>query len=127
MMRVDQTLCTLCGQCVDACPFAGVELGQESIEFTDSCRLCSISIKVCPTDAIWLEKSATDPSLDVTQYQDVLVFAEQRGGQIQPVTYELIGKALELAKQLGHQVRVCLVGSHIRPLAEELLEYGIDK
>src|SRR5690554_5717810 len=100
-MRVDQSQCILCGQCVEACPFAGVVLGEESIEFTDSCRLCSICVKACPTGAIWLEKTALQPSLDLQEYQGVLVFAEQRQGEIAPVTYELIGKGLEMAKQLG--------------------------
>lgn len=126
-MRVDETLCALCGQCVEACPFAGVEMGEESIEFTDSCRLCSICVKACPTNAIWLETSRVQTSMDLSLYKDVLVFAEQRQGKIQSVTYELIGKGLELASKLGQQVAVCLAGFNVQSLAEELLEYGVDK
>ncbi len=126
-MRVDQSQCILCGQCVEACPFAGVVLGEESIEFTDSCRLCSICVKACPTGAIWLEKTALEPSLDLQEYQGVLVFAEQRQGEIAPVTYELIGKGLEMAKQLGHEVAVCLAGLDVQSLGEKLLTYGVDK
>ena len=126
-MRVDQNLCTLCGQCVEACPFAGIEIRQQSIEFTDSCRLCRVCIKACPMSAIWLEKSEAVGAVDKAQYKGVLVFAEQRQGQVQPVTYELIGKGLELAGCLGEQVAVFLAGSDIQPQAKRLLEYGVDR
>lgn len=98
----------------------------DSIEFTDACRLCNICAKACPTGAIWLEKSKVAISMDLTAYQGVLVFAEQRQGHLQPVTYELIGKGLELAKKLGQEVAVCLAGWNVQSLAEELLSYGID-
>lgn len=126
-MRVDQSLCILCGACVEACPFAGVVLGEESIEFTDACRLCSICVKACPTKAIWLEKTAVEPSVDLREYQGILVFAEQRQGQIAPVTYELIGKGLELAQQLGQEVAVCLAGHEVKDLGADLLSYGVDQ
>ncbi len=126
-MRVDPSLCIGCGECVEACPFAGVELKGDSIEFTDSCRLCSICIKACPTNAIWLEKTETEPSLDLDKYKGVLVFAEQRQGKLQPVTVELIGKGLELAKKLGQETAVCLAGDKVEYLAKELLEYGVDQ
>ncbi|HKM42932.1 MAG TPA: electron transfer flavoprotein subunit alpha, partial [Limnochordia bacterium] len=126
-MKVDQSLCILCGQCVEACPFAGVVLGEDSIEFTDSCRLCSICVKACPTQAIWLEKTVPESSQDLKEYQGVLIFAEQRQGKLQPVTYELIGKGLDMAKQLGQEVAVCLAGFHVQTLAEELLAYGVDR
>ncbi|NMB44835.1 MAG: electron transfer flavoprotein subunit alpha [Firmicutes bacterium] len=126
-MRVDQDLCTLCGQCVEACPFGGVEMRDQSIEFTDSCRLCRLCIKACPTSAIWLEKSEAVGAVDKAQYKGVLVFAEQRQGKVQPVTYELIGKGLELAGELGEQVAVFLAGSKIESEAGKLLEYGVDR
>ena len=31
--------------------------------------------------------------MDITQYKDVYVFAEQRGGVVQKVAFELLGKA----------------------------------
>lgn len=123
-MRVNQELCTLCGQCVAVCPFGGVELLADSIMFTDSCRLCGICIKACPTKAIWLEKTEVKDAVDKSEYKNVFIFAEQRENEVQPVTYELIGKGLELAEELGQEVEVCLLGSNISHLGEELLEYG---
>jgi len=126
-MQVDHDLCTLCGQCVEACPFDGVEIRGQAIEFTDSCRLCRLCIKACPVGALWLEKSEAVGTVDKAEYQGVLVFAEQRQGQIQPVTYELIGKGLELARQLDEPVAVFLAGNNIKPQAERLLQYGVDR
>ncbi|HHY10220.1 MAG TPA: electron transfer flavoprotein subunit alpha [Firmicutes bacterium] len=126
-MRVKQELCTLCGQCVAVCPFGGVKLLADSVVFTDSCRLCGICIRACPTEAIWLKKAAEAEEVDKSQYKNVFIFAEQRENMIQPVTYELIGKGLELAKKLGQEVEVGLLGAGISHLAEELLEYGAAK
>ena len=126
-MRVDQELCILCGQCVEACPFNGVELRADTIEFTDSCRLCRVCIKACPVNAIWLEKAEPVDTVDKGQYKGVLVFAEQRQGRVQPVTYELIGKGLELAGELGEEVVVFLAGSNAASEADALLYYGVDR
>ena len=125
-MRVDQELCILC-QCVEVCPFNGVEMRADAIEFTDSCRLCRVCIKACPVNAIWLEKSEPAGTVDKEQYKGVLVFAEQRQGKVQPVTYELIGKGLELAGKLGEAVAVYLAGSNLASEAEALLDYGVDR
>lgn len=124
-MRVDQDLCTLCGECIAACPFDGVEMQSGAIEFTDSCRLCRVCIRACPTGAIWLDKSEPGPVLDRSKYKDVLIFAEQRQSHVQPVTYELIGKGLELANALGEQVTVFLAGHDLANQAQELLDYGV--
>mgnify|MGYP000907450152 CR=1 FL=1 len=124
-MQADRDLCTLCGHCIEVCPFAGVEIRNQAIEFTDSCRLCRLCIKACPANAIWLDKSETGPVLDRSKYKNVLIFAEQRQGTIQPVTYELIGKGLELAGELGEHVVVFLAGHNLLPQAERLLGYGV--
>jgi electron transfer flavoprotein alpha subunit len=125
-MRVDDNLCILCGECVEACPFAAIEMGSDSIQFTEACRLCRICVRACPVGAIWLEESASPNAQDLSAYRDVLIIAEQRQGQLHPVTYELIGKGLELAHKLGEKVAVCLAGSGVQELAQELLTYGVD-
>ena len=45
--------------------------------------------------------------------KNVFVFCEQRDGQIQKVTLELLGKARELADALGQQVVAVLPGYEI--------------
>ena len=40
--------------------------------------------------------------MELNQYKDIFVFAEQREGGIQSVTLELLGKARTLADTLGY-------------------------
>ena len=58
---------------------------------------------------------------------DVWVYAEQEGGEINPASFELLGKATELASQLNEKVGAVLVGKGTKGLAKELIAYGADK
>lgn len=59
--------------------------------------------------------------------KNVYVFAEQRDGAIQKVAYELIGKAKELAADLGQEVVAVVMGDGITSAAAELFKYGADQ
>lgn len=59
--------------------------------------------------------------------RDVYVFAEQRDGELQKVGIELVGKARELADDLGQQVVAVLLGSGVKDKAQELIACGADK
>lgn len=59
-------------------------------------------------------------------YSGVLVFAEQKNGEIHKVSYELLGKARALADQLNEEVYCCLCGPE-GISAEELIFRGADK
>lgn len=50
--------------------------------------------------------------------QNVYVFAEQRDGCIQKVTFELLGKAKGLANVLNQKVVAILLGKDIKKLAQ---------
>ena len=55
------------------------------------------------------------------EYKGVCVFAEQREGTIQPIAFELLGKARELADVLGEEVLAVLCGQHLDEAARELM------
>jgi electron transfer flavoprotein alpha subunit len=57
----------------------------------------------------------------------VWVFAEQRDGELQKVSLELLGKGKEIAEKLKTQLVAVLLGSDTDELAKELLAYGADK
>ncbi len=65
--------------------------------------------------------------MNKNDYKNIFVFAEQRGGKIQPVALELIGKASDLAAELGEKVVAMLLGHNVSSLAQELIEYGADE
>ncbi len=58
---------------------------------------------------------------------DVWIFAEQEKGEINPASFELLGKATELAGQINEKVGAVLVGKGVKGLARELIAYGADK
>jgi len=59
--------------------------------------------------------------------KDVYVFAEQRDGKIQNVTFELIGRGKELAETLNQKVVAVLLGSNVKDTAESLVHHGADR
>lgn len=58
--------------------------------------------------------------------KNIYVFVEQRDGKTQKVAFELIGKARELASDLGQDVYGLVVGSNVAGLADELIARGAD-
>jgi electron transfer flavoprotein alpha subunit len=63
---------------------------------------------------------------DFSDRQGVWVFAEQRDGNLTRVSLELLGKARELADELGQEVSAVLLGHQISTLTGTLVEYGAD-
>ncbi len=60
-------------------------------------------------------------------YKDVLVYIEQRHGEIQTVSLELLGIGKTLAEKLNVNLNACIVGNNIKNLAKELAYYGANK
>ncbi len=57
----------------------------------------------------------------------VWVFVEQEEGEAHPVSWELIGKAQELARDLEGEVEALVLGYQVEPIAKEALFYGAEK
>lgn len=57
---------------------------------------------------------------------EVWVFAEQQEGRLSDVSLELCGKARQLADKLGVAVGATLLGSGVAPLAQRLIDQGVD-
>lgn len=63
----------------------------------------------------------------MSEYKNVLVVCEQRDGNLQSVSLELIGKARELADKLNEEVIAVIAGSKVEELTRDLIEHGADK
>ncbi|MCW4038871.1 MAG: electron transfer flavoprotein subunit alpha [Candidatus Bathyarchaeota archaeon] len=124
-IRVLREKCTGCGLCIAACPFQCISLVEEKAVISDECRLCGICVDVCPEQAIEVEDA--ERTGDVSGYSGVLVFGEQRRGVISPVVHELVGKGRELADKLGERLECVVLGENMKPQAEGLAEYGVDR
>ena len=65
--------------------------------------------------------------MNVQDYKGVFVFVQQVDNKITGVSYELIGKAKDLAKDLDTQVTAVLLGYKVGDLCDKLARYGADK
>ena len=65
--------------------------------------------------------------MSLEEYKGVAIFAQQVDNKLSSIAFELIGKAHELAADLGTDVTAVVLGSGIADLADKLGEYGADK
>ena len=66
--------------------------------------------------------------MNLEEYKGVFVFAQQVDNKISGVALELLGKAKDLAKDLGQEdVTAVLLGSNVEGLCDELAQYGATK
>ncbi len=120
--------CGGCGQCVEACPYDGIELVNALARFKDSCNWCGSCREACAFDAIVVEeeeKAATAAGLDACR--GVWVFGEQRGGNLQRVALELVGAGRVLADARKQPLCVVVLGNRMEDACRKLLaEYPVD-
>ena len=116
--------CTGCGVCAGSCPFGAIDMKDGRPELNAACKVCGVCVKACPEKAI-LKLETKTATVDKSQWHDILVFAEVSGGRLHPVSLELIGKGLDLAKNVDYRVKAVLVGHGVSAYAEELRHYGV--
>jgi electron transfer flavoprotein alpha subunit len=63
----------------------------------------------------------------MTTRQSIWVYIEQTDGRIADVSLELVGKARDLADQLGYQVVGLLCGHRVEDLARDVICHGADQ
>lgn len=65
--------------------------------------------------------------MNISDYQGIWVFAEQRHGELQKVSLEILGESRRLADELGVKLTAVLLGNNIGHLANKLGEFGADE
>ncbi|QNO13833.1 electron transfer flavoprotein subunit alpha [Alkalicella caledoniensis] len=123
---VNHNKCTLCEVCVGTCPFNAIVTENGQIAFTAACKMCKICIKGCPLGAIGIIDEVR-AEINKDEWKGIMIYVEHVEGNIHPVTFELIGKARELAAKINHPVYALFLGHEITKQADELLKYGVDK
>jgi len=92
----------------------------------EKCTLCGACAEACKSDAVVIRKPEK-PKTDLSAFQDVWIVAEQKDGDIQSITFELLGEGRKLADQQGVNLCAVLLGHHIREKAMELVYRGADR
>ena len=57
-MKFDAQKCSLCGTCVEKCPFGALSIESAGIVVSESCRMCGLCVRHCPEKAIRFEQKA---------------------------------------------------------------------
>ena len=65
--------------------------------------------------------------MNIADYQGVWVFAEQRNGELQKVSLEILGEGRRLANELGVKLTAVLLGENVAHMANTLGEHGADE
>jgi electron transfer flavoprotein alpha subunit len=130
--------CIACQICIGECPVGAIELSPEGVALIDRevCVGCGKCFESCPVNAVKFQKKKRRklaeeerrvPGEGPPDYRGVAVYIETVDGRGAPVSWELVGKARELAGQLDAKVLGFLLGSNVGPVAEEAIAYGCDE
>ena len=111
---------------VSICPFNALEEKDGKLEVNAGCKLCQLCVKKGQPGAMEFVEEEVK-TVDKSLWKGITVYVDHVNGEIHPVTFELLGKAGELAKKINHPVYAIFIGSDIENKAEELLHYGADK
>ena len=113
-------------QLIDICPFGAISCRDGKVEIDSGCRMCRLCVKKGPGGAVEYMETQ-EPGINKDEWRAVAVYVEYNGKAVHPVTFELIGKARELAAVTGHPVSALFMGYQVGEKAEELLAYGVDQ
>ncbi|EOD00878.1 electron transfer flavoprotein subunit alpha [Caldisalinibacter kiritimatiensis] len=111
---------------VKLCPFGAIENNDGELEINAACKMCKICVKNGPEGVFeYIEEKKAEINKD--EWKGIAVYVDHVEGDIHPVTFELIGKAKELASKINQPVYCLFMGHNIKDKAEEILHYGVDQ
>ena len=110
----------------ELCPFGAISYRNDELQISAACRLCKMCVRNGPPGAITFEEEET-AAINKDEYRGICVYADSDHGNIHKVTFELIGKALELSKVTDQPVYALLIGYQSEENVKELLSYGVNE
>ena len=96
------------------CPFGALEEKNGKLEVNAACKLCKLCVKKGPEGAITYIDDKKKQQIDKSLWTGISVYVDHVEGEIHPVTYELLGKARELAAGIHHPVYAVMMGSRVK-------------
>ena len=126
-LKINQSLLNdeIGNKLVELCPFKAISYQNGKLDINAGCKLCKMCVRNSNGVITFEEDKVSTVNKD--DYKGICVYADCDHGVIHKVTFELIGKAIELASKINHPVYALLIGNDVEKNANELLEYGVDK
>ncbi len=109
---------------INLCPFNAISYENDTLEISSACKMCKMCVRKGAGVIDFVEDAK---EIDKSLWNGICVYADCTGGKIHRVTYELCGKAKELAEVTKHKVYAILIGYNVEECASELLHYGVQK
>ena len=114
-------------QLIKICPFSAITYENGKLAINSACKMCKMCVRKGPKGAVEYVEGPKLPTVNKDEWTGIAVFADCTGGVIHPVTFELLGKAQELAQVTGHPIYALLICDGAGDLPQELLAYGASK
>lgn len=112
---------------VSLCPFSAISYENNKLSINSACKMCKLCVKKGPEGVMEFIDDLAAPTVNKDDWRGVAVFADCEQGVLHPVTFELLGKAKELASVINHPVYAVMIGENTADNAKKLLKYGADK
>ncbi|RKX78767.1 MAG: electron transfer flavoprotein subunit alpha [Spirochaetes bacterium] len=127
-IRVIPEKCTGCKLCVKACSYDAITMVEKkAVIDLEKCTICGACVDACKKFEAIVIYRQTFEGQDISKHAGICVYAEHHRGKLAPVVLEVIGAAKQLKKDLGENLSSILLGNGVRPLAEELISYGVNE
>ncbi len=110
---------------IKLCPFGAITYNGGEIDISSACKMCKMCVKKGNGLVEYVEDEVKE--IDKSEWRGVAVYADCTDGKIHRVTFELLGKARELASVTSHPVYAIAIGSGLDECAKTLLSFGADK
>ena len=109
---------------ISICPFGAISYEDGKLDISSGCKMCKMCVRKGQGLVDFVEETR---QIDKSLWKGICVYADCTGGNIHRVTFELCGKARELAAVTGHPVYALVIGHNVSACAETLRCYGVDK
>ena len=114
---------------IKLCPFGAIDYKDGKLDVNAACKTCGICARKGPEGVMKLIEVEEGPKINKDEWRGIAVFMELEQENVHPVSFELIGKAKELAAVINHPVYAILIGDkkQVEEYSDLILEYGVDK